>query len=845
MSIFCSFIYRGIFPLLVVALATSNFCYAQRAGDDLEEIRSVSSSNGVLDTVLTMEYANYNGAAHRFTNTRLMNGTLPGPTLRLKAGDKMRILFQNKLRDQGNDRGVGDNEYKYPDHSNLHFHGAHVTGELPSDDVRIKIAPGDSFQYETDFPSNHMPGTHWMHPHVHGSSALQVGGGAALVFIVEDPPNYLPEQVEEAKEVILMVQHMSLNTLGDIVDDIRDDIMQIRRPGTDSSVSQADYRLVNGQFQPTIDMRPGEWQRWRVVFGSWLRNPLNMEILGTRCEMQLLAKDGVYLNDYPREITMAPIPTGGRADIMVRCSRAGNYEVVDFDDEVILNLRVSGSSVDSDELEPWSPPLPDYLKSLRNERVDSDCNCRLRMHGGDSCPGRFCMNERPFDDNRYVHTIEYGEVVERLIENIGAHPYHQHVYPFEIQGNELARSNDISNAQKQYFKTGDWHDVLMVDDLDEDLRVRYKPDVFDGRVMLHCHRLNHEDRGMMAQEHIIRNGRCDCEAHSFSESPDPDQEADRNPITRAPQVTRPPEVTRPPVPVTSAPEPTAEQQPVDDPEGGFQLTPCVSGRMMVEVKDQMRPVKIEDLQIGDYVRIVSSNNDESLHYSRVYSFGHLNPNQRTLYLQLYFDDKSSPLEITDDHLLFVNNKAISASEVRVGDRVVSSSTTSKLVTKIDTIALRGAYAPFTYDGTALINGVSVSNYVNMHTTDVKFQHWLSHAFLAPRRWYCSTFFWNQCAKETYTNSEGIADYLYGSYQLVTSMEEELPAIPMMEIMTPFFSRIVQACMIAMSLIWYALDRIFVAAANIASFSGIFFLLSSVAFICATKITTNVRKEKTL
>ena len=52
---------------------------------------------------------------------------------------------------------------------------------------------------------DHMPGTHWLHPHRHGSTALQVGGGAASALIVEDPPGTLPSEVEGAPEVILMV----------------------------------------------------------------------------------------------------------------------------------------------------------------------------------------------------------------------------------------------------------------------------------------------------------------------------------------------------------------------------------------------------------------------------------------------------------------------------------------------------------------------------------------------------------------------------------------------------------------------------------------------------------------
>jgi len=757
--------------------------HGQRAGDDLVETRSVSSSGGLLDITLTIEYADYIGAAHRFTNTRLLNGTMPGPTLRLKAGDKMRILFQNKLRDQ-NIREPGENEYREPDHSNLHFHGAHVTGELPSDDVRISIPPGDSFQYETDFPVNHLPGTHWMHPHVHGSSALQVGGGAALVFIVEDPPNFLPPQIEDAKEVLLMIQYMSLNTLGDIIDDINDDVMKINRPGTDNSVSQADYRMVNGQFQPTLDMRPGEWQRWRIVYGSWLRNPLNLDITSGNCEMQLLAKDGIYISDYPREITMAPIPTGGRADIMVRCSSAGDYTAVDFDDEVILNLRVRGNRVNSQELEEWGPAVvPPYLISLRRAFVADECDCRLRMHGGNSCPGRFCVNEESFDPERYVHTVKFGEVIQRSLENVGAHPYHQHVYPFQIHDN-VNNDRSITSQQKQYFKEGDWHDVIMIDDLDDDLIVRYRPDVYDGRIMLHCHRLNHEDRGMMSQEHIVVNGRCDCDAQSISLPVNPNQEASRDP---------------PPPSSNNAANAAAAT-------GGFG---CVSGSMTVDVKGKGSAVAIKDVEIGDYIRT------ETLKYSRVYSFGHYNQDQIVSYLRIQLSEGDYPsiLEITGDHMVFLSNKiAVPASDVRVGDTLLGEEEEERVVVSIGTITRRGAYGPFTYAGTALINGVSVSNYITMKNDASSsiitlLPHWMAHAFLSPRRWYCQTsFFWNQCENETRTtNEDGIPDWMYLPYRIFLSSivkdDDDNYSSSFAIMMT-----VLKTCMVLFASMWYILDH---------------------------------------
>ena len=123
---------------------------------DLVQPDSVSSSDGLLDITLTLEYAEH-VSNPAILYTRLFNGTLPGPTLKVKAGDTMRIFFKNELEDQAT-QNTAENEYGYPDDSNLHFHGGHVSGELPSDDVTMSVYPGNSYQYETHFPDTHMPG---------------------------------------------------------------------------------------------------------------------------------------------------------------------------------------------------------------------------------------------------------------------------------------------------------------------------------------------------------------------------------------------------------------------------------------------------------------------------------------------------------------------------------------------------------------------------------------------------------------------------------------------------------------------------------------------------------------
>jgi FtsP/CotA-like multicopper oxidase with cupredoxin domain len=470
-------------------------------GDDLVQPSTIESSSGILDTTVTIEYGDFSGPDYSVTNTRLLNGLLPGPILRLNAGDTLRILFRNELQLQDGAVSGADNEFTDPDHSNLHFHGGHVSGELPSDDIRMAVAPGDEYQYETVFPENHMPGTHWIHPHVHGSSALQLGGGAAMSFIVNDPADFLPTQVEDAEEILLFIQHIDRGSLNRVKNAIGDSMLGLNFQG------ETEFRLVNGQYQPTVTMQPGEWQRWRIVWGNWGGDRLNAHFNdSTNCEMQLLAKDGIYIQDYPRSITSATIPTGGRADVMVRCSAAGTYEFLDFEEKIMLTVSVTGSTLSSSDLSAWTPDYPAYLTDLTSTSPTNGCDCETAFRGCDD-EDKTCVNGELFDKSLYIHTVEFGSVVEREIRGIANHPYHQHVYPFQL----VDGVDNLSDADENtYFQTGDWHDVISMD-TNNAVTGRYVADVHDGVIMLHCHILAHEDEGTMAQELVVDGGSCACD----------------------------------------------------------------------------------------------------------------------------------------------------------------------------------------------------------------------------------------------------------------------------------------------------------------------------------------------
>lgn len=61
---------------------------------------------------------------------------------------------------------------------------------------------------EYTIPCDHAGGTFWYHPHHHGSTSLQMGGGAMGALIIEDRADVhaIPDQIANMPEIVLTIQ---------------------------------------------------------------------------------------------------------------------------------------------------------------------------------------------------------------------------------------------------------------------------------------------------------------------------------------------------------------------------------------------------------------------------------------------------------------------------------------------------------------------------------------------------------------------------------------------------------------------------------------------------------------
>ena len=156
-----------------------------------------------------------------------------GPTLELRRGERVRIVFRNRLAEP----------------SIIHWHGM-IVPEAADGHPRFAVGPGGEYVY--DFTVRNPAGTYLYHPHPHGLTGGQVYRGLAGLLIVREPQERVWGLPEPDHELAVVIQDRRL------ADD--NDLVFKRMMMDDMRGVLGDTVLVNGVADAAFRVTPRPWR---------------------------------------------------------------------------------------------------------------------------------------------------------------------------------------------------------------------------------------------------------------------------------------------------------------------------------------------------------------------------------------------------------------------------------------------------------------------------------------------------------------------------------------------------------------------------------------------------------
>lgn len=396
------------------------------------------------------------------------NGSFPGPVLRWREGERIRLRLVNRLDEP----------------TNLHLHGPHLPPSI--DDPFLEVPPGGTATYEFTVPSG-AAGTYWYHPHMHGHVARQLFSGLAGAIIIEGP--FDTSILADAEEHVLVLKDLS----------VRAGQVEAHSPFDWLNGKEGDLVLVDGAWRPRlVPTRP--LIRLRLVNAS---NARYYQLLLEGHFLYQIATDGGLLARPVRRRTLLLAP-GERAEVLVRLRHQGEFR--------LLNLpydRGAGMMHHGHGMGPASAPttarlnvepllsivtpaaapnvrIPVSLAPIEALSPSADTPVR-RVVLSEGMMGGFFINGRRFNPARDDIRGRLGTVELWEIENRGTmdHPFHLHTYPFQVLSTDAVPAAFMA-----------WKDVVNVRPGGR-VRIAVPLRDFDGRTVFHCHIVEHEDLGMM------------------------------------------------------------------------------------------------------------------------------------------------------------------------------------------------------------------------------------------------------------------------------------------------------------------------------------------------------------
>lgn len=368
--------------------------------------------------------------AGRVVTTWAYGESVPGKPIRANAGDRLKVLVQNRL----------------PEPTSVHWHGLAIRNDMDGVPglTTPEIGAGASFEYDFVVPD---AGTHWFHPH-HGP---QVDRGLYAPFIVDAPD----EPGSYDHEWILVLDDWS-DGIGPSLADSYAALVAAGKDGTGmnhmgmggsgmgmmSDGGDVDYSLYVINGRPPADpavlaAKPGERVRLRIINAA-ADSVFDVALAGH--QLQVTHTDG-----YPVKAVSTGVlrlGMGERYDAVVtmqdgmfpfvarRYGRQGMARAL---------VRTGAGSPPADTFVPAElsgyPLTADALSAAEGTalpRKDADSTQDVILSGS-MAPYVWTINGRTYDDTVPL-TVTAGQSTRLRVMNhsMMAHPIHLHGHTFQL-----------------------------------------------------------------------------------------------------------------------------------------------------------------------------------------------------------------------------------------------------------------------------------------------------------------------------------------------------------------------------------------------------------------------------
>jgi FtsP/CotA-like multicopper oxidase with cupredoxin domain len=418
------------------------------------------------------------GTQYPKTSVWSYGGKVPGPEIRVRQGETLRVTVDNRLDEE----------------TTVHWHGLRVPNAMDGVPqlTQKPIGPGETFVYEFEVPD---AGTYWYHPHQRGFE--QVGRGLYGPLIVEERA---PLPVD--RDITWVLDDWRLTSDAQISDDFGNmhDVSHNGRVGNTVT--------VNGSIMETLDVRAGERIRLRLI------NAANARIFGLDFRGHrpvVIAADGQPVEPHEAPDNLVILGPAMRVDLILdMAGRPGErFTVVDSfyknREYRLLDLVYGPEQL---RAQPLAPPAALASNSMPEPDIATAERHKIDFGGGMMGGAMMAMMDgRQMDMRELMHNgmawaingvAAKGHVMDPLLtlargrsyvlsmnnDTAWHHPIHLHGHRFRV----ISR-----NGQPTRYR--EWQDTVLMNPR-ERVEIAFVADN-PGDWMFHCHILEHMVGGMM------------------------------------------------------------------------------------------------------------------------------------------------------------------------------------------------------------------------------------------------------------------------------------------------------------------------------------------------------------